>query len=185
METWKACPIPPFHDYAISDEGRIKNRLGKILRPHINRYGYRFVILNHAPEKRIFTVHRLVAAAFIGDVEGRDVHHKDGNRENNLLKNLEILPHKEHMIKQFWPEELAAVSSVRRTNQGKPIETVIEYHRQSDETRIRTTDKRLMLALVGVAEIVEEKRGKRGKLESMAFSFRGELVRRRPKAGQK
>ena len=37
METWKPCSI--FPEYSISDEGRVKNRLGKILRAGLVRRG--------------------------------------------------------------------------------------------------------------------------------------------------
>jgi len=177
METWKACPISPFLDYDVSDEGRVRNRLGKILRPHINRYGYRFVILHHSPQKKMFTVHRLVASAFIGDIEGQDVHHKDGNRENNLLKNLEILPHKEHMIRQFCPPDDLTGAVVRKTRQGKPIETVIEYSPRTNKTTVKTTNRGIMRSLVGAADIVEESRTESGKLKSMVFSFSGAILK--------
>lgn len=45
-------------------------------------------------------IHRLVAATFVGtqaDVEGQDVHHIDGNPDNNSPRNLMILPHAVHM----------------------------------------------------------------------------------------
>lgn len=41
-------------------------------------------------------LHRLVAQAFIGDIEGREVHHKDLDKTNNRADNLEILTKAEH-----------------------------------------------------------------------------------------
>ena len=42
------------------------------------------------------SVSRLVASAFLGNVEGMEVHHIDGNRLNNKVDNLKILPMNEH-----------------------------------------------------------------------------------------
>lgn len=41
-------------------------------------------------------LHRLVAEAFIGSVEGLEVHHKDRDKENNRADNLEVLTKAEH-----------------------------------------------------------------------------------------
>lgn len=43
-----------------------------------------------------YKLHRLMAGCFIGDIENKEVHHKDGNRTNNKLSNLEILTFEEH-----------------------------------------------------------------------------------------
>ena len=139
METWKPCPLALFGEYWISDAGRVKNRLGKVLRPAVNRYGYRFVILNHSPHKKMCLVHRLVAAAFIGNVEGQDVHHRDGNRENNIPENLEILPHDEHMEKQIFRKPTG-----KKRGRKKKIPLLVQIHDRFQvklEKRLRLIEK--------------------------------------------
>ena len=42
--------------------------------------------------------HRLVAEAFLGDIEGMEVNHLNGNKFDNRLENLEIVTTKENMI---------------------------------------------------------------------------------------
>lgn len=42
-------------------------------------------------------VHRIVARVFLGEIEGMDVDHIDGNKENNNVSNLRILTHKENI----------------------------------------------------------------------------------------
>lgn len=97
--------------YEVSSFGRVrtKKRLGvhpknKHGRTHLfkvperiksmtlDRYGYLRLTLNRgAHEKRQRTTHRLVAESFLGDTwfEGATVNHKDGNKENNSVGNLE------------------------------------------------------------------------------------------------
>ena len=41
-------------------------------------------------------VSRVVAAVFLESVDGKEVHHKDRNRKNNDITNLEVLSFEEH-----------------------------------------------------------------------------------------
>lgn len=45
-------------------------------------------------------IHRIVASLFIGEIEGMDVYHIDGNKQNNDISNLEIITHKENIIRR-------------------------------------------------------------------------------------
>lgn len=42
-------------------------------------------------------VHRIVARVFLGDIDGMDVDHIDGNKQNNDVSNLRIISHKENV----------------------------------------------------------------------------------------
>lgn len=81
--------------YMISNHGRVKSMnykgsTGKerILKPHRDTGGYCMVDLG---SKKSQKVHRLVAAAFIGDITDLVINHKDFNRKNNHVSNLEII----------------------------------------------------------------------------------------------
>lgn len=88
-EIWKQ--IDQFYFY-ISNKGRIKNRFGQIRKLHKGKNGYLvFSAQNYEENKKyLLYVHRLVAAYFL-PVEEYDecVNHKDGNKENNCVENLE------------------------------------------------------------------------------------------------
>ncbi len=89
--------------YEVSDLGRVRSldRLvvrrsvpttlkGKLLRPGKGSHGYLIVVLCGAYGRRTYTVHRLVAEAFIPNQEGfPQVNHRDGCKENCLASNLE------------------------------------------------------------------------------------------------
>lgn len=71
--------------YVITKEGLIINSHGRILSSYING-GYCIVKLNG----KHFRVHRLVAEAYLPNPENKpQVNHKDGNKLNNNVENLE------------------------------------------------------------------------------------------------
>lgn len=82
--------------YWISNLGRVKNSKGHILKQSHSRdqfFGenpYLKVALWKNNRSKNFRVHRLVAEAFIGNPDGLPyVNHKDGNKTNNCVDNLE------------------------------------------------------------------------------------------------
>ena len=81
----------PFDDkYAVSEKGDIINvRSGRTLRT-VMQNGYVRVQLSINGVRRNYPVHRLVARAFIPNPENKPyVNHKDGNKQNNCVENLE------------------------------------------------------------------------------------------------
>lgn len=88
--------------YQVSNTGKVRGLVsannGRKLfntKPHelrsVDNKGYRRVVLLDDSGKRCNrSVHRLVAAAFIGDCTDMQINHKDGNKTNNNVENLEI-----------------------------------------------------------------------------------------------
>lgn len=98
VEEW--APVPEFDGYLeASNIGRIKNAwTGKVLKQGTDTKGYKIITVNILGQTYTRSVHRLVASAFIeGDHTGMDVHHKDTNKTNNKLSNLEYCTRKENI----------------------------------------------------------------------------------------
>jgi hypothetical protein len=89
MEEWRE--IPGYEGfYWASSEGRIRNRFGKIRTLSNHRDGYLKISLSVRNAKTTGSVHRLVASAFIPNPENKpQINHKDGNKRNNIISNLE------------------------------------------------------------------------------------------------
>lgn len=96
MEVWKKFRDT---DYLISDHGNIfSNKRDRLLTKVVTRYGYERVGLFHNKKAKNYLVHCLVAEAFLGPKpDGMMVNHKDSNRVNNNLSNLEYVTARENM----------------------------------------------------------------------------------------
>ena len=92
-------PIQDFPNYNVSNLGNIKNITNdKILKPYV-KSGYYHVSLVNDTTKKTCKVHRLIALAFIENPENKsDVNHKDKNKLNNDLANLEWMTRQENNI---------------------------------------------------------------------------------------
>jgi hypothetical protein len=96
-EIWK-CVID-FPNYEISSFGNVKNTIkNNIMKPSI-KCGYYNITLVNKTIKKCFKVHRLVAIAFIENPHNKsEVNHKDKNKLNNHLHNLEWFTRQENNI---------------------------------------------------------------------------------------
>jgi hypothetical protein len=99
--------------YQISNLGRVKslkrsithsywgkvNLSERIKKAFIDRCGYYSVMLHKESVKKSFSVHRLVALAFIPNENKKlDVNHKNGIKTDNRLENLEWMTRSENVI---------------------------------------------------------------------------------------
>lgn len=87
-----------YEEYQIDTDGIIYSKNGKPLKYSINHNGYCIVnlIVNH--KRKGFGVHTLVATQFISkNIDKTQVNHKDGNKTNNCVDNLEWVTPVENM----------------------------------------------------------------------------------------
>lgn len=112
-EIWK--PIDQFPNYNVSNLGNIKNIItNKFLKLNC-KDGYCGISLVNDKIKKSFKVHRLVALAFIENSENKsDVNHKDKNKLNNHVSNLEWMTRKENNIHR-------CKDLIITTNKNKPV----------------------------------------------------------------
>ena len=89
-EVWK--PIEGYEDkYLISNTGKVKSLYRNIiLKPKTDKDGYKEVSLHKNGKSKTKKIHRLVAYAFIPNPNNLpQVNHKNENKENNHVENLE------------------------------------------------------------------------------------------------
>lgn len=85
--------------YEISNFGNVKSvRYNKILKPGIAGSGYKQVRMSIGSKPCSEYVHRLVATHFLTEVNGKNrVNHKDLNKLNNHVDNLEFMTQRENV----------------------------------------------------------------------------------------
>lgn len=102
MEEWKN--IDGYEGFQVSNKGRVRSidkivkgnggstflKKGKILKTHINNFGYIVINLWVNNSFKHHKVHRLVAEAFIPNPQNLpQVNHRDEDKTNNSVDNLE------------------------------------------------------------------------------------------------
>ena len=98
IEEWK--DIPNFNGlYQVSNNGNIKRTKDEyIFKKNKNSRGYRIITLTKDKKEYSLSVHRLVAEAFIPNPNNLpQINHKDGNKLNNKIENLEWCTQSENM----------------------------------------------------------------------------------------
>ena len=97
MEKFKK--IKGYEDYLISDQGRVYSYYTKkFLKPRKNNSGYFQIGLRKNGVRKFYIIHRLVALAFIYNLENKPtVNHIDGCKINNHVSNLEWATDKENV----------------------------------------------------------------------------------------
>lgn len=82
--------------YSVTEEGAVfDHKHNRFLVPTITKRGYLSVSINRIPK----LVHRLVAVAFISNPENKpQVNHKNGDKKDNQVGNLEWCNNRENII---------------------------------------------------------------------------------------
>lgn len=176
-EIWK--PIEGYEGiYSVSNYGRVKRLQRtmynsgtkggiytireKILTPRVNtkRHGYCEISLHKNGKEKRFKIHRLVAIAFIPNPQHLpEVHHKDGNKKNNNVSNLEWVTSKQNK-EHAWLNKL--INSNHRKRPIKCNESGICFESVVQASQLLKCDRR------GIFRVLS---GEKEKVKGMSFSY--------------
>lgn len=104
LEMWN--PVINYENlYEVSNFGNIRRIsgskgavIGRILKPNFNKQkGYYYITLSKNCIQTQYSLHRIVAMSFLGESE-LQVNHKDGNKLNNYITNLEYMSCKNNLL---------------------------------------------------------------------------------------
>lgn len=93
-------PVPGFPGYFAYRDGNILGKRGWLLSQTPGYYGYIMVSLMKDGKMHVLLTHRVLATTFLGlNIEDTNtqVNHKDGNKLNNCIDNLELCTHSENI----------------------------------------------------------------------------------------
>lgn len=139
--------------YEISSFGNvISNNFGKrkILKQSTMTSGYKMVVLKKDGKQKSFSIHRLMAIAFLPNENNLpQVNHKDGNKLNNDLSNLEWCTQSQN-IQHMYDSGLKTYKPLHykgkfgkehnRSKSVKCVETGVIYGSMSEAGRLLNID---------------------------------------------
>lgn len=100
MSEWRT--ITGYPGYLVSDQGEVLGSSGRKLKAQKINSGYLVVHLCRHGKRRAFTVHRLVALAFLPAVQGKPhTNHKNGDKADNRVLNLEWCTRSENNLHAY------------------------------------------------------------------------------------
>ena len=107
--------IKDYLNYTIDEYGNVYNELTKnMLKGSIGENGYKYYRLSKDNRKKMFYAHRLVAEHFLSNPENLPVvNHKDGNKLNNNVDNLEWVSYSDNT--SHWHQS-------KEKKENRPIE---------------------------------------------------------------
>jgi hypothetical protein len=97
-------PIKNFENlYAINENGEVMIlKTKKIKKAHIGTWKYYTICLYKDKKSYKFLLHRLIAETFLQNKDNKEqVNHKDGNKLNNYLNNLEWTSRSENLLHAY------------------------------------------------------------------------------------
>jgi len=125
MEIWKK--INNFNNYEVSNLGNVRSLnykqqgITKTLKTSIYK-GYFRVTLSKNSKSYHFRIHQLVAVAFLNHtINGMNkvVNHKDFNKSNNNVSNLEIITHRQNTNRKHLKSSSQYTGVSKYTYKGK------------------------------------------------------------------
>lgn len=171
--------------YQVSNFGRIKStrewrgnkykeryaECDKLLSGYVGNTGYIFVHL----DGKNCTLHRLVAKAFIPNPYNMpQVNHKDGNKLNNCVENLEWCTNKENAIHARESGLLSERDYVCGMKNGKKV---IQYDLQMNVIKVWDSAKKAGRELkIDCSCITKCCRGKRAKCGGYKWQYVSEVI---------
>ena len=122
--------------YVWNHNGFVK-RKGKILKPSLNKYGYKDVMLSKDNVRKKYRINRLVAEAFIENPENKEqVNHIDRNKTNNNVNNLEWVTRQENITHSYLLNNENSNMILLKDDSGKAISQYSSIKALSDCTNI-------------------------------------------------
>lgn len=141
-ETWK--DIKGYEGlYQVSNFGMVKSlnyngtKEEKLLKNKVESSGYIRLCLMKNGKRKSVLLHRLVAEAFLENPENKkEVNHKDGNKENNNVDNLEWVTPSENILHRFRVlKQQNKTKSVICIEMNKKYKSIIEASRETKVAR--------------------------------------------------
>ena len=151
--------------YQISNMGRVKRLAGKgckqerILKAKKDNSGYLLVHLYKDGKSKYYLVHRLVAQAFLENQDNLpEVNHKDEDKQNNCMENLEYCSRSYNMTYNGRAKKVAE-KNINNSRKSKPVIGINKVSGLILEfSSINEASRQTSISLGGICECCKGKR---------------------------
>ena len=172
MEIWK--PIAGTKGFIeVSNEGRVRSWLRgtpRVLKTQTDNKGYHRLRVTVEREKMSYKIHREVAKAFIPNPDNLpQVNHKDGNKSNNAVDNLEWITNignAHHAIENGLWDTLFEGSKRENESRKRPV---IGYFTPEVTQRFESVSE--AERYIGSRHITDVLKGKRSHVKGWTFRY--------------
>ena len=175
MEIWK--PIVGTKGFIeVSNEGRVRSLLRgepRVLKTQIDNKGYHRIRVTIEREKMSYKIHREVAKAFIPNPDNLpQVNHKDGNKSNNAVDNLEWITNignAHHAIENgLWAN---VIEGSRKENESRKRPVIGYFTGEAISLSRRFESVSEAERFVGSRHITDVLKGKRSRVKGWTFRY--------------
>ncbi len=95
---------PYWTNYSASENGSVYGSRGSELSPIKHHTGYSVMTVRKEGEQKQLRIHRFVWECLVGEIpQDRVINHKNGDKSDNRLENLELVTNQENII-HAWKE---------------------------------------------------------------------------------
>lgn len=172
MEIWR--PIVGTKGFIeVSSEGRVRSLLRgspRVLKTQEDKKGYHRLRVTIEREKMSYKIHREVAKAFIPNPNNLpQVNHKDGNKSNNAVDNLEWISNRDNALHAIENGLWASVIEGSHKENESRKRPIIGYFTPGISMRfesIREAEK-----YVGSSHVVDVLKGRRSHVKGWSFQY--------------
>lgn len=157
-EIWKE--VKGFENYLVSNLGNVKTKAGRLKAINYGSCGYGYLELWSKNKSKHFRVHRLVAQHFLDNSDNLpQVNHKDGDKKNNKLSNLEWCSAKEN-IRHAIDNDLSSIKYGSRNLASKLKEEDVLFIRANAKTThtVRELSKMFKVSTTNIYNILANKK---------------------------
>ena len=158
--------------YEISNTGKIRSlnykNTGETreLKPAPDPKGYLRTMILMGGKYKTVKIHRLVASAFIPNPEGKpQVNHKDGNKENNCVDNLEWstnIANAHHAINNGLFKNSYKATEAANKKRERPVIAIDENGREYEFPSISEASRQLNISRRHVQSVLKGTRNNAG-----------------------
>lgn len=132
----------------------------KILKPKIDKYGYLVLHISKNNVRWNITIHRLVAIAFLPNINNYpQINHKDGNKLNNVVENLEWCSASYNVQHSFDNKLNIPIKGSKRAFSKMTEEKVIEvrYRYKNEDISLKNLSKSYNISTQTLHSIITKK----------------------------